>query len=55
MTQRLRNKEMASKLFVTPETIKKHLSSIYGKLNVTCRLQAVGKARALGILTPHKD
>ena len=51
LTQRLRNKEIAAKLFVSPVTIKKHLTSIYAKLNVTGRLQAVEKATALGILT----
>ena len=51
--QRLHNKEIASKLFVSPGTIKKHLSSIYRKLNVAGRLQAIEKADALGILTRH--
>jgi len=31
--------------------VKKHLTSIYGKLNVTGRLQAIEKADALGIFT----
>ena len=51
LAQRLRNKEMAAKLFVSPATIKKHLTSIYGKLNVTGRLQAIEKADVLGIFT----
>jgi LuxR family maltose regulon positive regulatory protein len=51
LAQRLRNKEIAAKLFVSPVTIKKHLTSIYGKLNVTGRLQAIEKAGALGIVT----
>jgi len=46
----LHNKEIASKLFVSPVTIKKHLSSIYRKLNVTGRLQAIEKAAILDIL-----
>jgi ATP/maltotriose-dependent transcriptional regulator MalT len=50
LAQRLRNKEIAAKLFVSPVTIKKHLTSIYGKLNVIGRLQAIEKADSLGIL-----
>jgi LuxR family maltose regulon positive regulatory protein len=50
LSQRLRNKEIAARLFVSPVTIKKHLTSIYGKLSVTGRLQAIEKADALGII-----
>ncbi|RLB99664.1 MAG: helix-turn-helix transcriptional regulator, partial [Deltaproteobacteria bacterium] len=49
--QRLQNKEIAAKLFISPETVKKHLNNIYGKLNASSRRQAVDKAETLGILT----
>jgi LuxR family maltose regulon positive regulatory protein len=51
LAQRLRNKEIAEKLIVSPATIKSHLESIYQKLNVGKRLEAIDKARKLGILT----
>jgi LuxR family maltose regulon positive regulatory protein len=48
--QRLQNKEIAAKLFISPETVKKHLNNIYGKLSVSDRRQAVEQAQTLGIL-----
>ena len=51
LTQPLQNKEIAAKLFISPETVKAHLNHIYGKLGVTRRRQAVEKADALGILS----
>jgi len=54
LAQRLQNKEIAAKLFISPETVKKHLYHIYGKLNVSRRWDAVEKARAQGILRPDK-
>ena len=51
LVQRLSNKEIAAILFISPETVKKHLNNIYSKLNVSSRQQVVEKTQALGILS----
>lgn len=44
------NKEIAKRLFVSPNTIKTHLARLYEKLEVSRRTQAVHKARALRLI-----
>jgi LuxR family maltose regulon positive regulatory protein len=44
------NREIADRLVVTLDTVKKHLTRIFGKLGAVSRTQAVARARELGLL-----
>ena len=47
---RLSNQEIADTLFISPETVKRHLYNIYKKLSVKNRREASAKITALNIL-----
>jgi LuxR family transcriptional regulator, maltose regulon positive regulatory protein len=44
------NQEIAREFVITVNTVKKHISNIFNKLGVKTRLQAVDRARQLGII-----
>lgn len=46
----LSNKEIANKLFLSPGTVKRHMSNIFQKLDVHSRTQATERARRLHLI-----
>jgi len=44
------NKEIADELVITVNTVKRHISNIFGKLEVSNRAQAIARARQLNLL-----
>jgi len=53
MAEGLINREIASRLYLSQNTIKVYTRNIYGKLGVNNRTQAAAKARELGILSTN--
>jgi LuxR family maltose regulon positive regulatory protein len=50
LAERLADKEIAKRLFVSPATVNTHLKHIYEKLHVRNRREAIARASDLGIL-----
>ena len=50
LAEGLANREIASRLFLSLNTVKAHSRNIYGKLEVHNRTEAAARARALGLL-----
>jgi len=51
MIEGLNNTQIANRLIVSPSTIKSHVSNILGKLNATCRTEAVATAVRYGLIS----
>jgi len=50
IAENLANQEIADRLFVSINTVKTHLKSIYLKLGVDSRIKAVKKAKELSLI-----
>jgi LuxR family maltose regulon positive regulatory protein len=50
IAEELSNREIADKLYISLNTVKSHIKNIFLKLEVESRIQAVNKAKELGIL-----
>ena len=48
------NQEIALRLYLSLHTVKAHARSIYAKLGVSSRTQAVARGRALGYLSEDR-
>jgi len=50
LTTHLSSTEIAEELFISVNTVRSHMKSIYGKLDVHTRREAVARAQDLGLL-----
>lgn len=50
LSQRLTYREIAVRMFISPETVKTHTSNIYAKLGVVGRREALDRAHELGLI-----
>jgi DNA-binding NarL/FixJ family response regulator len=49
IAQGLKNPEIADRLFISPKTVRNHVSAILHKLQVADRAQAILRAREAGL------
>ena len=44
------NRQIADRLFISEQTVKKHVSNVFEKFSVASRTQAIDRGRRLGLL-----
>ena len=49
------NADIAKRLFISPKTVRNHVTSVFAKLQVADRTQAIVRARAAGLGQQHTD
>jgi len=54
VSQAMTNSQIATKLFVSEATVKRHLTNVFTKFKARSRLDAVNRAFALGLLDGHE-
>lgn len=54
LARRLSSKEIAARLFIAPNTVKRHRQHIYQKLQVNTRREAIAMAQRLDLLDGQK-
>ncbi|HXX77342.1 MAG TPA: response regulator transcription factor [Ktedonobacteraceae bacterium] len=55
LSQGQNNAEIAQRLFLSPKTVRNHLSNIFNKLQVADRAQAIIRAREAGLGQNHSE
>ena len=48
LAEGLTNRQIAGRLFISEKTVSTHIGHIYDKLGVHSRVEAAGRARAIG-------
>ncbi|TDB76215.1 response regulator transcription factor [Micromonospora sp. KC723] len=55
IAEAMSNAQIASRLFITEATVKRHLTNIYAKLQAVSRVDAIRKATAARLIKPMDD